>query len=57
MYNVHKSSGSRKGVKLNFPKIDRSGKNNPFYGKRHSEETKRKISMSMKGNKNKQKKK
>ena len=50
--NAHKSNGSRKGVKHNF-KIDRSGKNNPFYGRKHSEETKRKISMSMKGNKNK----
>ena len=48
-----KSSGSRKGVKHNYPKIDRSGKNNPFYGRKHSEETKRKISISMKGNKNK----
>lgn len=51
--NAHISSGSRKGVKHIYPKIDRSGKNNPFYGRKHSEETKRRISMSMKGNKNK----
>lgn len=51
--NAHKSSGSRKWAKHNYHKIDRSGKNNPFYGRKHSEETKRRISMSMMGNKNK----
>lgn len=50
---IHRT-GIHRSVKHNFPKIDRSGKNNPFYGRKHSVETKRKISMAMMGNKNKQ---
>ncbi len=36
-------------VRTEFPQMDRSGKNNSFYGKNHKEETKQKISKIHKG--------
>jgi len=39
----HKSKNSKKGTKNPMFGSHRTGKDNPFYGKKHSEETKHKI--------------
>lgn len=60
-YNIYDSYGAGKASEetrlkqsLNCP--DRHGKNNPFYGKKHSIESKKRISNSMNGSKHPQSK-
>ena len=43
--------GARYGKYNNWSTENKTGKNNPFYGHKHSEETKQKISNSKKGQK------
>lgn len=42
--------GEHSSIDTEFKKGCVSGKNNPFYGRKHTEETKRKISLSLIGN-------
>ena len=49
-------SKSKKGKRYYHLDYDKSGFNNPMYGKKHNEETRKKISYKLKGNNNKSKK-
>ena len=49
-------SKAKKGKSYNFMLYDKFGKNNPMYGKKHSKETKDKISKKRKGQTNHSKK-
>lgn len=43
---------SKSGIEKRLKKIDFKGENNPFYGRKHSDETRKKISEGRTGNKN-----
>lgn len=54
----HKAiSDAKKGKVYDFMFYDKRGENNPMYGKKHSEETKQKISKKLKGKKGNARKK